>query len=116
VAKDADCSDRTVRTALASMRDLGLLRCQNRLVRNGWRSEQVSNQYELIPTAEGPETVFPRKTVSCGGKFCPQTQYVEIQEKPAYEVREAQAALARVRERMEQRMLRFIRQPPAPGC
>lgn len=43
LADDAGCCDRTVRCATAAMRDLGL-------VRTGWRIEQTSNAYMLVPT------------------------------------------------------------------
>ena len=48
---DAGCSARTARRATVSMRDLGLLRWEQRLVRTGWRAEQTSNANELMPTA-----------------------------------------------------------------
>lgn len=51
LARDAGCSARTVRRATATMRSLGLLRWQTRLIRTSWRAEQTSNAYELIPTA-----------------------------------------------------------------
>jgi hypothetical protein len=102
LARDSDCSDRTVRSALAAMRDLGLLRWDRRLIRTEWRAEQTSNQYELIPTLGSiePEVRVP----ACGGNFCRETPLVLIQ-KPAHEVRAAQEVLAEVRRQMEQRML-----------
>jgi hypothetical protein len=45
------------------MRGLGLLRWQTRLVRAGWRAEQTSNAYELVPSIAAP-AVLPR----CGGQ------------------------------------------------
>jgi hypothetical protein len=60
---DAGCSGRTVRRATASMRGLGLLRWDQRLVRSGWRAEQTSNAYELVPSLAGP--VLPPSC--CGG-------------------------------------------------
>lgn len=47
---DAGCSARTARRATASLRELGLLSWQCRLVRTEWRAEQTSNQYELLMT------------------------------------------------------------------
>jgi hypothetical protein len=108
LARDADCSDRTVRTALATMRGLGLLRWQNRLVRDsasGWRVAQISNAYELIPTAGAPEKASPRDVFSCGGNFCRETPLSTIQQREPAEVRKAQEALARARAVMEARML-----------
>jgi hypothetical protein len=104
LAKDADCSDRTVRTVLAALRGFGLLRWDRRLVRTEWRAEQTSNQYELITTAEVLETGSKSAPVSCGGSFRRETPLVLIQDKPAHEVRAAQRALARVREMMERRL------------
>jgi hypothetical protein len=66
LAGDAGCSARTARRATASMRALGLVRWTTRLVRAGWRAEQTSNAYELVPSAATPpaETLASR----CGGQ------------------------------------------------
>src|SRR5689334_51143 len=64
LAEDAGCGERTVRRALTIMRGLGLLRWQTRLVRAGWRAEQVSNQYVLAPVSTLP---------ACGGHGGRQT-------------------------------------------
>ena len=106
LAEDAGCCDRTVRRATASMRDLGLLRWQTRLVRAGWRAEQTSNAYELVPTLAAPP-VLPR--VRCGGQNVRESRREEIQPSlplptPA-EAAAAQAALAQHRAAMEQRLL-----------
>ena len=61
LATDAGCKARTARRATAQLRDLGLLRWERRLVRAGWRAEQTSNQYELIPTASDGTTAFLRR-------------------------------------------------------
>jgi hypothetical protein len=58
LAADTGASTRTVGRATARLRDLGLLRWDRRLVRRGWRSEQTSNSYALMPSAPLP---------SCGG-------------------------------------------------
>jgi hypothetical protein len=47
------------------MRDLGLLRWDQRLIRSGWRAEQTSNSYELVPTAV-LATMLPLPR--CGGQ------------------------------------------------
>jgi hypothetical protein len=60
LAADTGASTRTVGRATARMRDLGLLRWERRLVRCGWRAEQTSNSYQLMPTAPLP---------SCGGQI-----------------------------------------------
>jgi len=54
LAEDARCSARTARRATATMRDLGLLYWQRRIVRAGWRAEQTSNAYTLIASAAEP--------------------------------------------------------------
>ena len=70
------CCDRTVRRATAAMRGLGLLRWQTRLVRVGWRAEQTSNAYELVPTLAAPP-VLPR--ARCGGQKVRASRDVLIQ-------------------------------------
>jgi hypothetical protein len=64
LAADAGCSARTARRALATMKRLGLVCWQTRLVRAGWRAEQTSNAYVLVPTAPLP---------ACGGQIGRQT-------------------------------------------
>jgi hypothetical protein len=54
LAADTGSCDRTARRATAAMRDIGLLRWERRLVRRGWRAEQTSNSYELVPSAVAP--------------------------------------------------------------
>jgi hypothetical protein len=65
LAADTGSCDRTARRATAAMRDLGLIRWERRLVRRGWRSEQTSNAYELVPTAVAPRP-------ACGGQAGPE--------------------------------------------
>jgi hypothetical protein len=62
LANDAGCGERTVRRTLAVLRALGLVRWTCRLVRAGWRAEQTSNAYELVPTAAAP-------ALHCGGQI-----------------------------------------------
>src|SRR5215217_5437094 len=66
LAADVGCSARTVGRATATMRDLGLLRWDQRLVRSGWRAEQTSNAYELVPATTVPAMVLP--VPRCGGQ------------------------------------------------
>lgn len=54
LAEDAGCDDRTVRRALAVLRDNGLVQWCRRLVRDGWGARQTSNQYELLTSAKPP--------------------------------------------------------------
>src|SRR5690242_6388981 len=97
LATDAGCGERTVRRALAALRGIGLLRWQTRLVRNGWRAEQTSNAYELVPSAV---PIAP----ACGGHFGRETESLCTKRGPtriepmSAEVLEARAALARVAE------------------
>src|SRR4051812_23656182 len=65
LAAHVGCSARTVGRATAVMRDLGLLRWDQRLIRSGWRAEQTSNAYELVPAAV-PAMVLPLPR--CGGQ------------------------------------------------
>ena len=51
IAADVGCHVRTVRRALDAMRTLGLVIWQRRLVRDGWRVQQSSNAYVLVPLA-----------------------------------------------------------------
>jgi hypothetical protein len=77
LATDVGCSARTVGRATAAMRDLGLLRWDQRLVRNRWRAEQTSNAYELVPTA-APVTVLPMPR--CGrqnGRETPKDRFID---------------------------------------
>ncbi len=55
------------RRATTVMASLGLLRWQTRLVRAGWRTEQTSNAYELVPTGQNPD-------VSSGGQTGRETK------------------------------------------
>ena len=101
LAADAGCSARTVGRATARMRTLGLVRWQPRLVRAGWRAEQTSNAYELIPAADPPRP-------HCGGQSGRETgrdRIISVRQ-AAPEVspearQEAREALARVRAQRE---------------
>jgi len=57
LAHDTGLSDRTLRPALRTLADAGLLTWQRRLVRDGWRCRQTSNAYCLVP--EGPALPLP---------------------------------------------------------
>jgi hypothetical protein len=101
LANDAGCEERTVRRAICTMRDLGLLSWERRLVRNGWRCEQTSNAYALLTTAAAPA---PR----CGGQNVRETGSLDESREPISatpeEVAAAQAALARRRAVIEARL------------
>jgi hypothetical protein len=76
-----------------------------RLMRNGPYVEQTSNAYELTP-ASTAATLPPGSTRLGDGQKGRQTNFVDITYcPPSNEVREAQAALARARAMMEQRLL-----------
>jgi hypothetical protein len=106
LATDADCSVRTVQRACDAMRGLGLLRWMRRLVRNGPYVEQTSNAYELTPAGAAPP--LPSGSTRIGdGQKGRRTNFVDTTycSRP-HEIAAAQAALARARARMEQRLLR----------
>src|SRR5215211_1578654 len=71
LAADVGCSARTVGRATVAMRDLGLLRWDQRLIRSGWRAEQTSNAYELVSAAV-PAIVLP--VPRCGRQSGRETQ------------------------------------------
>jgi hypothetical protein len=105
LAQDADCSVRTVQRACDTMRDLGLLRWMRRLVRNGPYVEQTSNAFELTP-ANTAATLPSGSTRLGDGQNGRPTNFVDITYcPPPHEVAAAQAALARARAIMEQKLL-----------
>ncbi len=100
LATDTGASERTVARELDKMRALGLVRWTRRLVRNGWRTEQTSNAYELLPD------LVPNPP-ACGGHSGRETPREPSVRKPTPDptaLRAAQAALAAVRARMEARL------------
>jgi hypothetical protein len=105
LATDADCSVRTVQRACDAMRALGLLRWTRRLMRNGPYVEQTSNAFELTP-ASAAATLPSGSTRLGDGQKGRQTDFVDITYcPPPHEIAAAQAALARARAIMEQRLL-----------
>jgi hypothetical protein len=60
-ASTGKCCARTVRRALATMKRLGLLLWQQRIVRVGPSVSQTSNAYALIPAASAPAFVSNKK-------------------------------------------------------
>lgn len=75
LANDVDCSERTVRRRLADLKQLGLIRWVTRVVRVGWRTEQTSNAYELLPTLViPPNPPLRRKADRCGGQNVRETK------------------------------------------
>jgi hypothetical protein len=106
LAADAGCSARTVRRALDAMKALGLLVWQRRLVRDGWRTEQASSAYVLVPSGIG--TLPPARPRACGGQNGRQTRlesFPSVQTASAADVRAARDALARRRAAIEARLL-----------
>ena len=104
IAADVGCSPRTVRTALAALAELGLVRWINRLVRVGQRAQQTSNAYTLIVAAVSAFVPRPRRATRCatsGGKSCRETNLVLNQKKDCLERTAAIAALARIRKAWE---------------
>ena len=106
LAADAACDARTVRRATVSLRALGLVRWTTRLVRAGWRAEQTSNAYELVPSVATPPAGMPAPR--CGGQSVRETLKVDISYCPrpsAAEVWAAQNALAQRQAAVEARLL-----------
>src|SRR3954453_557641 len=94
LAGDVGCSARTVGRATAAMRDLGLLRWDQRLIRSGWRAEQTSNAYELVPAAV-PAMVLPLpRCDGQSGQETPKGKFINIDEDPAAKASAAQQLLA----------------------
>jgi len=95
------------------MQDLGLLRWDQRLVRDGWRVEQTSNAYELVPNAAVPGDGRPANVPvirgpRTGGQTGRPTQRIESSYFPQFtaaEIQTAQAALAQRRAVIEARLL-----------
>jgi hypothetical protein len=99
LAADAAVSVRTVKRATVTMRGLGLLRWQHRIVRAGWRTEQTSNAYTLSLTENPPprcECQSGRRTVRV---------LLSTTEPPADRV-EALAAMAARQAVMQERLLK----------
>jgi hypothetical protein len=106
IAGDVGCSSRTVRRALDALKALGLVLWQRRLVREGWRTEQTSNAYMLVPADVGnlPTPRAPR----CDGQNGRQTRQIEIHSATQADVRTAQAALTKRRAEIEARLLNKV--------
>jgi AraC-like DNA-binding protein len=94
LAADVGCSDRTVRRALAAMREAGLLTWQRRLACRPWpaggrgavRAEQASNAYELLlPTGPVSTRQVPRPRPNCGGQAGRETSLRVIPRQPSLE-------------------------------
>ena len=106
LAADAGCSDRTARRATCRLRDLGLLRWEQRLVRAGWRAEQTSNAYQLqmLPAATHALAVGARSSGGQAGRETPRIG-IPLCTASAAEVAAAHRALADRRRVIEQRLL-----------
>lgn len=97
LATDANVGISTVQRATDTMRALGLLRWDRRLVRNGWRVEQTSNAYELVPAVGSIPPVLPR--FSCDIHSDRETTKITYSSCPTVSVaegREAQTTLASI--------------------
>ena len=105
IAADAGCSPRTVRTALAALFKLGMVRWINRLVRTAYRAEQTSNAYTLIVAAAAAFVPRPRRKSACAasdGKPCREISLILNQTNGLEKAREA---LAQVRLQFAQKWL-----------
>ena len=78
LAADVGCSARTVGRATVAMRALGLLRWDQRLIRSGWRTEQTSNAYELVPAAAVPAMMLPLpRCDGQNGRETPKVKFID---------------------------------------
>ena len=104
IASDVGCCARTVRRALDALKAVGLVVWQRRIVRDGWRVEQTSNAYVLVPTSCIVCKI--RQPKPSGGQRVRETRQIEIPlpASPA-EVAAAQTALARRRAAIEARLM-----------
>ena len=106
LAEDVGCCARTVRTALAALFQIGMLRWINRLVRVGSRVEQTSNAYTLIVAVVAAFVPRPRRKNPCstsGGKPCRETK-LDLNQDTRLTLA-ARQALAQVRLKFEKRWL-----------
>jgi hypothetical protein len=107
VAREATCSVRTVDRANEALRVLGLLRWQRRIVRIGNVVEQTSNAYELIPADPPPHAKPSEGHAATGTKpFDKSNGLLSFYLPGTAETFEAQSALARIRARLEGKLLR----------
>src|SRR3954452_22691518 len=94
LAADTGCSARTVGRATAAMRNLGLLRWDQRLVRNQWRAEQTSNAYELVPAAVSAMVLPMPRCGGQNGRETPKERFIDIDEAAVARASAAQQLLA----------------------
>ena len=94
LAADVGCSARTVGRATAAMRALGLLRWDQRLIRSGWRTEQTSNAYELVPAAELTAVLPVPRCGGQNGQVTPKERFIDIDEDAVARASAAQQLLA----------------------
>lgn len=109
LADDAGCKARTVRRALDRLRGLGLVSWHQRIIRAGWRVQQTSNAYLLMPTTlpnPGPFLAVQKKRSSLGisRPACPPVAATEIPPASPVELAAARAALEARRMVMEARL------------
>ena len=101
LAADVACGERTAGRSTMALRGVGLIRWTCRIVRNGWRCEQTSNQYEILPSAVPPVPACDRhpgrETRKIDISYCPQVSEAQVAA--------AQAALAQRRAVIEGRLL-----------
>jgi hypothetical protein len=102
LAGDVGCDVRSVQRALAAFKTCGLVLWVRRLVRAGWRAEQISNSYVL---AIGNPPAIPAP--ACDRQIARPTVQKSFNLPPASpaEVATARDALARRRAAVEERLL-----------
>jgi hypothetical protein len=108
---DAGCKCvKTVQRALARLSGLGLLSWHRRLVRIGWRVQQTSNAYLLMPrTVENPAPFLAvqkvKSSLGISAAACPPVSRDDQPPASATDMAAAQTALAARRAVMEARLV-----------
>lgn len=110
LARRSRTDARTVRRACVVLRRLGLIDWQRRLTRAGWRTEQTSNAYDLLPAV---------RSAACGGQSARGIRFsdesLNLASAPTtVEIAAARAALAEIAARRKSALNTRLASP-APG-
>jgi DNA-binding transcriptional MocR family regulator len=106
LSADTGACERTVRRALDRLRALGMISWHQRIVRAGWRVQQTSNAYLLMPTTLPNPVPFlaAQKMKSSLGVSRPACPSVELPPVSPAEAAAARAALAQRQAVVEARL------------
>jgi len=94
LAADAGCAVRTVRRALATLKQLGLCTWVRRLVREGWRVEQSSNAYLLSLSVPNPTECHVGRLTNSTNTSIGRQENAIADPKPGSTPKEVAAAVA----------------------